>query len=209
MHNCNAIQAILVDLIFDDADSQESARLRAGLKSCASCCAEYDALTETLRVVDRSLQLRRPAEGFWPAYHARLDQRIKEFHYLQSRARQSAREPGHQRKIPQVFFASLRVPVPVAAAFVLLFVFATLLAFRAPQPLVVASPAPPPTVETRTVTVPVIQEKVITRLVYVGRKRAKSRGAELKADAASSLAGFRPTDEVKLTVIRGGYRDEQ
>jgi hypothetical protein len=83
-------------------------------------------------------------------------------------------------------------------------------------------------VETRTVTVPVVQEKVITRVVYLPEKTRRSRRPGLDRNTPSSLgsilastttgasrqsalnlAGFEPTDTVRLTVIKGSYRDEK
>jgi hypothetical protein len=80
-------------------------------------------------------------------------------------------------------------------------------------------------VETQTIEVPVIQEKVVTRVVYVEKKSDRSKGgvkgldrhgfpaaligADPAAKTAMSLAGFKPTDEVKLTVIKGSDKDEK
>jgi hypothetical protein len=92
----------------------------------------------------------------------------------------------------------------------------------------VAPSTPVALVDTRTVQVPVIQERVVTRVVYVekkGRKSAsdanRSNRMEIPAGpnsvavpgsnpaTALSLAGFKPTSEVKLTVIKGSYKDEK
>jgi hypothetical protein len=86
-----------------------------------------------------------------------------------------------------------------------------------------------PSIETRIVEVPVIHEKVVTRVVYVEKEGNRSRGganqmnrealnvtnrlASAGPDAAGktamSLMGFKPTDQVKLTVIKGSYQDEK
>jgi len=78
--------------------------------------------------------------------------------------------------------------------------------------------------------VPVIREKVVTRVVYVEKYRNRSRSVpnELnvaqaaragtglaKADTSGSvtpsmsLLGFKPTDQVQLKVMKGSYRDEK
>ena len=73
------------------------------------------------------------------------------------------------------------------------------------------------------VEVPVVQEKVVTRVVYRQRPRlvrtlkrslntskvdstfAKSQ----KPSGPDVLAGFKPSEEVKLTVIKGGSANEK
>jgi hypothetical protein len=83
--------------------------------------------------------------------------------------------------------------------------------------------APPqPIVVTKTVEVPVpqetIRERVVTRIVYRERDRRQYSRANVNAIAARrnqpaetqiSLVGFKPTNEVKLTIIKGSYRDEK
>jgi hypothetical protein len=73
------------------------------------------------------------------------------------------------------------------------------------------------------VEVPVVQEKTITRVVYRHR-RVHARGSNIKGskvenifarsqkprtDMPPSLVGFKPTDDVKLTVIKGGSANEK
>ncbi|MGH9969999.1 MAG: hypothetical protein ACREBG_19695 [Pyrinomonadaceae bacterium] len=223
MHNCKATQARLIDLVFEEADPSESGRLRTELKSCAVCRAKYASLSETLGVVDRSFELQKPAETFWPEYHERLGTRVDQFHAFQFASRQSTNPNRRLADLRRVYLGHLRVPVPVAAAFVLLFVLSTLFAVRSRQPVIVAAPTPPQRVETRTVNVPVVQERVVTRVVYVDMNRGRARGTAVMdrvnrdepiretgpTGAASSLADFRPTSQVKLTVIKGSFRDEK
>jgi hypothetical protein len=83
-------------------------------------------------------------------------------------------------------------------------------------------------VRTHTVEVPVIQEKIITRVVYVEKKGRRSASDANQSDrtgvpaapntvavtgsdpaTALSLVGFKPTNEVKLTIIKGSYKDEK
>jgi hypothetical protein len=82
--------------------------------------------------------------------------------------------------------------------------------------------APQPIVVTKTVEVPVpretVRERVVTRVVYRERDRRQISAAKANAIAARrnepaetpfSLIGFKPTNEVKLTIIKGSYRDEK
>jgi hypothetical protein len=86
-----------------------------------------------------------------------------------------------------------------------------------------AKPAEPLVVKV-PVELPVIQEKVVTRVVYrdryrplVARKLDRANGATSERTLArsqkndtipTSLLGFKPLEEIKLTVIKGGGNDK-
>jgi hypothetical protein len=58
----------------------------------------------------------------------------------------------------------------------------------------------------------VVQEKTVTQIVYRDRtvKRPKTTRIVPANDASvASLEGFKPADEVKLTVIKGGAANEK
>jgi len=110
------------------------------------------------------------------------------------------------------------VPVPVGAAVLLM--FALSLIFLTRRAVKVATPPPTVSVVHVPVEVPVIQEKVVTKVIYreSKRKAVSSRANQGVADSSlaksqkvnvPSLIGFKPTDEVKLTVIKGGSPDEK
>jgi hypothetical protein len=82
----------------------------------------------------------------------------------------------------------------------------------------IAAPSPAAvSVVTRTVEVPVVQERVVTRVVYRERRNAspqlaqklRSLPREEASQGAESLAGFTPAHEPKLTIIKASYRDEK
>ncbi|HYH86001.1 MAG TPA: hypothetical protein VEX60_11155 [Pyrinomonadaceae bacterium] len=147
----------------------------------------------------------------------------------------SLRVPLWQRALT----ASVRVPLPVAACAVVALVASLVgLAARAssrsaPVETQVSSVAP----VVRVVEVPVIHEKVVTRVVYVGKnERDESRGVPVKVaggglaatgarepkpvaetrDAGEpasfitrvDMADFRPADDIKIRVIKKGRSDE-
>ncbi len=229
MHNCKATKESLMDLVFDEASPLERSRLMAEIAHCANCYAEHASLCEVLRVVDLAGKSALPSGSFWPAYHTRLSQQIRgsadglAASFLPS---QKNLKPAPLNAMRTAMVATLRVPVPVAAAFVLLLSVSSLLAVRSRRPLMIATPAPSALVETRTVEVPVIQERVLTRVVYVEKTRRRLRGAATQSEQRlldttaglqkeasekkpASLAGFKPAEEVKLTIIKGSYRDEK
>ncbi len=83
----------------------------------------------------------------------------------------------------RIWTTSIRVPVPVAACLVLLF----LLSVRQRQ-----APAPPRVVvKTERVEIPVVTERVVTKLVY--RERP-----------AATFYGLQPVAELRPRIIRSG-----
>ena len=119
--------------------------------------------------------------------------------------------------------ATWRVPAPAAvASLALLVACLTLLALRPARVADAPLARPSASAPVRIVEVPVAREKIVTRTVYVARragprpKRERrpptgelARGAGRKAEAAGTLVGFRPADDVKLRVIKGNYANEK
>jgi anti-sigma factor RsiW len=223
MHNCKLTRKNLIDLVLDELPGTTSAQLLADLDECESCELEYAALRSTLHVSNQALRSALPAEEFWAGYRSRLRSKL-----LTSESEQIA----HAVKVAlssqlwlalrTIFTASVRVPVPAALGLMLLF-GASFFMLRARTQANAGPAAPAVLVETRNIEVPVIQEKVVTRVVYVARKGDRSRtnraderdvptiapGSDASDKTALSLVGFKPTEEVKLTVIKGSYKDEK
>ena len=112
------------------------------------------------------------------------------------------------------FTASMQVPVPIAAILLLVLGATLVFTLRARRSPVTAAPI----VVTKTVEVPVIHEKTVTQVVYRGRDRREVASRKANANlmvqrqserAPVSLYGFTPTNEVKLTIIKGSYQDEK
>ena len=210
MHNCKDTKERLIEIALDEAV------LPAELSRCDECRVEFEALNATLRVTARLRETVVPPETYWPGYHARLRQRLTN--------ESPAKAQRRKEEIVFVFassFAPLRlcgrllgkslkssVPVPVPLGVAILILFA-LLAIR-------PSAAPPqnPIVVHVPVEVPVVQEKTVTQVVYRDRRRTPkpTKRASLAPgpeNTFANLAGFKPTDEVKLTVIKGGIPNEK
>ena len=209
--------------------SDKSAQLLAELEECSACRAEYASLRRTLSVVVQTTRSTAPAESFWTGYHSRLSQRIKSAASAKPIA--DAFEPRTSDRawstLKEIAGASVRIPVPVAAILFVFFGLSMFLVMQTRGQSKQKSATPVTAIETRTVEVPVIKEKVVTRVVYVKRNRRLSPaqpdpirapgfsgttarlGKEALDKAAVSLSGFRPTDQVKLTIIKGSYHDEK
>jgi hypothetical protein len=211
MHNCKANRETLIALALNPTDQTQS--LPAELETCATCRKEYAALRNSLRVAGQAEQSALPAESFWPGYHARLRQRLEagsESQALEKRA-------SLKTLLGNLFTSSVRVPVPVAAGLLLFLVVSFAFALNSRRP----TNTPPPIVVTKTVEVRVpqetVRERVVNRVVYQ-RDRRQPAGAKANTIAARrneptetpfSLVGFKPANEVKLTIIKGSYRDEK
>ena len=215
MHNCTETKERLIELVLDGRSAETSE-----LNACAECRAEFDALNMTLRMTSRLSETAAPAESYWSGYHARLREKLV-----------TAPNPSHaekqrrKEKLGPLFETmricvrtQVRVPLPLAFAVIVACLALGVFAFRrAEQPV-----AQPPLLVHVPVQVPVVQEKVVTRVVYRDR-RSSSRNSrraindDAKAESTfaksrkpstdeipASLNGFKPADEVKLTVIKGG-----
>ena len=217
MHNCKATRETLIALALNPSDQAHS--LPAELETCATCREEFAALRSALRVAYQAKQSALPAESFWPGYHARLRQ------HLETRSQLAAPAPAFDQRnnlpttLRNLFMTSIRVPVPLAAALLIFLGGSLVFALNSRR----SHSDPPSIIVTRTVEVPVtretIRDKLVTRVVYRDRDRRPSRSAQATAIARRqtrpvaetpiSLVGFKPANEVNLTVIKGSYRDDK
>jgi len=211
MHNCTETKERLLELVLDGRSADMSE-----LNACAGCRAEFNALNMTLRMTSRLSETAAPAESYWSGYHARLRRKLA-----------TTPNPSHaetqrrKEKLGPLFATmrlcvrtSVRVPLPLALAVIITCLALGVFAIRrAEQPV-----AQPPLLVHVPVEVPVVQEKVVTRVVYRDRRSASRNTRRTINDARSEstfarsrkpatdeiLTGFKPTDEIKLTVIKGG-----
>jgi hypothetical protein len=205
MHDCRETKEKITEMVLDGVDNRQDEVLLADLNGCAECRAEFDALSATLRMTARLRETCAPAESYWVGYHAKLREKI------QHSAKDFDAKAQRRKAESKSFFAPLRlcvrttvpVPVPLIVTVVLAFAAVGLVAISgARQP---ASQSP--SIVHVPVEVPVIQEKIVTRVVYRER-RVPARSAKQTINAEpkveSTFAKFKPADEVKLTVIKGG-----
>jgi hypothetical protein len=78
MHDCVKTSELLVDFIFDELQPETRLRVLAELKSCQHCRAQYQSMTETLRVFDEVAEVALPDESYWAGYEARLRTRLEQ-----------------------------------------------------------------------------------------------------------------------------------
>ena len=182
--------------------------------NCARCREEFDSLRAAMLVTDDALQLAQPRENYWLGYDARLRQRLTEGDQPLKRSRMNS----FASLLRSVAIASIPVPAPLA---LVIFGFLVFSIFFLLQSRRTSNAAPPATSLpiTRTIEVPVIQEKQVTRVVYRDRIVKPSAPANFARNSATAaikrnktstenLQGFTPAHEARLTLIKGA-RDEK
>jgi len=207
MHNCKATTDRITELLLNRPNARPDDLLSKELLRCAECRNEFDALKETLRITTRVIEKSEPSKSYWNGYHARLKQQLDNatIHDFESR---------EMTWILRFFKSSIRLPVPVGLALLVLFAVGIGWATRVSQKQVVM---------TQTISVPVpfevpvVQEKIVTRVLYRDRVRNRNENSTANSVVAktqnearpTALIGFKPLDEVKLTVIKGGSPNEK
>lgn len=182
------------------------------ITECAGCREESDALNETLRITRRLIDAAAPPDSYWSGYHAKLREKLTQTHGPHVVVKSNAHGPSW---ITRFFRTSVSVPVPVGLALILVFMLSLLFVSQTPE----QGTAPPQVVHV-PVKVPVVQERLVTRVVYRERQPATRRSKQTigpsrndstlaKTHNPASLLGFKPTDEIKLTVIKGGSAYEK
>ncbi|HEX8097594.1 MAG TPA: hypothetical protein VF507_06140 [Pyrinomonadaceae bacterium] len=212
----------MIDLVFKEPDEGRRAPLLSEIEACADCRAEYRSATDALLVFDHAVEASAPSEAYFVGYNQSLRRRL------------GAEAEAAPARVPfwkRVVTFSVPVPAPVAALAALLLLGSTILALRATRTATTQPPAAPQTIErTRVVEVPVIQEKerVVTRTVYVAKGTRNAVGSPVKPGPSPSIeqnsqsiasretakesvapTEFKPADEVKLKIIKGGYPNEK
>jgi hypothetical protein len=243
MHNCKETREIFTELLLDGMDFRSDQAISAELSRCSECRSEFEAMSATLRLANRLGETAAPAEDYWTGYHSKLRQRLVSAQTESSTSRAKAQrhkeelgplfEPLRPRAGTSVFarFLKTSIPVPLPLALALVVIAALFLTLALPfarkdvqQPnttTIVRVPVEVPVVQEK----PVIQERIVTRVVYRDRLVVRATKRATQASQAEStfaksqrsqvevmpagLAGFKPSDEVKLTVIKGGVPNEK
>lgn len=234
MHNCKTSRSNFVELACNEIPPAKSRQLLSEFNDCLACREEYEAVRSLVHVSGQALRSGLPEETFWPAYRERLRYRlVSKGQHTENGVDHSF---SHSLPVPlnsrvwetvkRIATSSVRVPIPAALALILMLGAVFVVLHARAQATAAGSITPLVSVETRTVQVPVIQEKVITRVVYVDKSRRRGAAqpdrtaVSVTANSVArafpntrptplSLIDFKPTDEVKLTVIKGRYRDEK
>src|SRR5262245_2675182 len=101
---------------------------------------------------------------------------------------------------------SIRIPVPIAAAAVMLLSATSFLAARKATSFPIENPPAAAATQIVKIPFPVFQEKIVTRVVYkkTDAPKAKEGPAPVSPPPRIDLANFRPVNEIKIIVSQGG-----
>src|ERR1700752_1494882 len=240
MHNCKETKERFSELVLDGIDSLSDPSVSAELSRCAECRDEFEALSATLRTANRLGEMATPAEDYWPGYHSRLRQKMVNRQSVTTTSRAQAQrrreklgplfEPLRPGAGTSLFVKLLRtsvpVPVPLPLGIAIVVAAALLIPFAIRAARRDVTPSNNTTIVRVPVEVPVIQENVVTRVIYRERRsvakaskrtteaaRAESTFAKSQKSQTEAipvgLSGFKPSEEIKLTVIKGGVPNEK
>ena len=211
MHNCRTTREHVTELLLSGVETSP-----AELTTCEQCRVEYESLKETLRLTKRVIETTAPPSNSWGDYNSKLQQKLANVTTAASLPNQPSWFETAWIFVRRFLTTSIRVPVPVGIAAMLLFAGALGLALKKSEKTVSSERV---TVVEVPVQVPVIQEKVVTRIIYRrSNPQRSSQSALPKPDDSSiartqssppSLSEFKPLDEVKFKIIKGGSPDEK
>lgn len=186
--NCEKVN-VLIEALHDGAlDTNEKAGMEEHLAGCFSCRKKRERLSALSLLIQKS-SLPEPS--------ASLEQNL--LHAFSAHHKKPAKSPVWWRRI---FAGSVSIPKPVfAAALIAVAVIVTAANligrnaantlsaeknFPAQVPVISAPPASPEIIEqTKIVEIPVVKERIVTRVVYVERQ---GRAAELPAQNRTLIA---------------------
>jgi hypothetical protein len=222
MHNCRSARNEIAEILLGESDQST---LRE-VENCPRCREELVTAQNVLHISGQALRAPVAEEDFWPGYHARLSARLLD----NSSEKIPATTVSGFWSRPWLAMragatSSIRLPIPAALALLLLFSITIVAVAKLARST--GNPATPSVVhDVQKVEIPIVKEKIVSHVVYVESKTCSLRqrggantnltpdlanrvAATRTPKAALSLTGFKPTDRVKLTVIKGAYHDEK
>jgi len=76
MKGCERCRGFLVEALYGELDPEEKSFLDGHIGSCPACAAEFKALKETMKAMDKRVR-REPGREFWDGYWDRLSRRLE------------------------------------------------------------------------------------------------------------------------------------
>jgi hypothetical protein len=76
MNECAKCRDRIAEALFGEPTPEDRASLEAHLKVCPACASEYEAMTETRRILD-TRERKDPGTDFWEGYWDRLERRLE------------------------------------------------------------------------------------------------------------------------------------
>jgi len=109
---------------------------------------------------------------------------------------------------------TIPLPIPIAAMIVLTIISLGYLVFRSSPTVVMQAPKLTPGEQVRIVEVPIIQDRVVIRTVYVNRPSGTTGNSPSKMSAENrgrtfDSGGFKPVDEFTIRPLKEGEQYEK
>lgn len=76
MSNCQDIQEMMVEALYNELANEQKAEFDAHLRSCSDCARQYQQMAETLKVISQT-ETAETNEAFWASYSERLSERLE------------------------------------------------------------------------------------------------------------------------------------
>jgi hypothetical protein len=212
LHSCRRTRDSILDLVLGEKEGAARAALLSQIEACPGCSEHYRSLSGTLSNFDDAIAATSPDEDYWQAFDTRLQNRIV------------AASPSRKLNVADIKRAlrsKVRIPVPLAAGLTITFMAAIIGLATRPRPVKIVEIRVPGEPTERIVEVPVIQEKVVTRKVFVEKKAtetvatpvvpAADRNPRMMVASAAenggsitraNLEGFQPANDMRIRVIR-------
>lgn len=212
MHDCQKSQ--IQELLLDEFDETQKQLFFNELRDCPNCQNELAAMSKVFDDYEKFSRLDEPSEIYWQSFEANLQRQISTFAPAKSFAKPIAK-PNVWDKIKTAFASSIKVPLPIAAAMLLIFATLAIFALRPQtqqtqtveiaQPQIVEKLAPPQ-IMTTTIEKPVIQEKIVLREKIVERKiyvprRETTAKTKPNATPKTTLEARKAVDEEKIPTL--------
>lgn len=221
--NCTETRKNIEALLDGELDDAQKDAIEHHLWMCPPCLELRERAANLSKLLLSSASAAAPAA---------LDRRV-----MQSFERHRAKKSSWRRAL----VGGLMIPKPIFAALLIATTAALWLAFQvgkissskvsmsAPEIVVNGLPPPETKIQTVTVEVPVVREKIVTRTVYVRERKSiqtkKSESVDVLRRSDSplysstvaennyltdvSLKGFEPAAEIGAKIIKGVKEDEK
>jgi hypothetical protein len=226
MHNCQNIKEELLNLLFGETSGAQTTQLEHEIRLCADCRNEHREMQNTFSEYEKFRRLDVPEENYWQDYEANLNRKLLALEKAEPKKSFAA-------KFWHKFLAAqIRIPVPVAAGFAVLFAGALFFAARVPvntfqtNETVSAEPqikiVPVETekivirekeiwrdrVVTKTIRVPQFENRIKNPALFAARQKPETKSVEAKIPLLN-LAEFEPPPKVEPKIVAEGLRNEK
>lgn len=215
--DCERVSLLIEEFYDGEMDLHLKSRVEEHIAGCALCNAEFHKVLRLDQILERSSAPPPPS--------AMLDRKL-----MEAFQRQNQKDLTSPVWWQRIFIGSVSIPKPAFAAALIMIAFAVTAANIAGRFAVISSdastispvaspvnltPLPPEVIETtKIVEVPIVKERIVTRIVYIERQSNEAVKSQ-KATLAQNQRGGNKQKEVvnedntnlamNGSIVDGGY----